>query len=213
MDPLSAVAAFSAAAALLTVTPGPDTALVLRTAAVEGGRPAMLAGGGIVTGVLAWGLTAALGLGALLAWSQTAYGILQIVGAGYLIWLGGPMLLGALRRRGGAAAAGEEPGGGRPGRWFWRGLMTNLLNPKVGFFYVSLLPPFIPPDAPVALFGVGLAAIHAAMGLAWFALLVSATRPLARVLRRPPVARALDGITGAVLVAVGLRLILVQRAG
>lgn len=211
MEPLSAIAAFSLAAALLTLTPGLDTALVLRTAAVEGSRRAMLAGAGIVSGCLVWGVIAALGLGAMLAVSKIGYMALQLAGAAYLIWLGAGMLWSAVRGSASKAEV-EAPGEARDaGGWFWRGLMTNLLNPKVGIFYVSLLPQFVPDGVPVAAFSAGLACIHAAMGLAWFAALTLATRPLAGALRRPAVTRALDGMTGAVLVAFGLRLALERR--
>jgi threonine/homoserine/homoserine lactone efflux protein len=213
LDTTTAILAFSAAAALLTLTPGLDTALVLRTAAVEGGRRAMLAGCGISVGAVLWGAVAGLGLGALLAVSATAYLVLKVAGALYLLYLGTGMLRSALR--GGTPPAGCEARGGARRRpaWFLRGLTTNLLNPKVGVFYVSFLPQFIPAGANVAAFSVMLAAIHAAMGLAWFGLLVLATRPLARVLRDPRVTRALDGVTGAVLVLFGLRLALARQPG
>ncbi|WP_420132729.1 LysE family translocator [Rhodopseudomonas sp.] len=216
MDPISAVAAFTAAAALLTLTPGLDTALVLRTATVEGARSAMAAGAGVSAGVLAWGLLVSLGLGALLALSEIGYRVLQIAGAAYLIWLGGQMIHAALRRHP-AAPLTAEPAGGEgphasPAGWFWRGMVTNLLNPKVGVFYVSFLPQFIPTDVPVVAFSVGLAAIHATMGLLWFAALTAATRPLARLLRRPGFTRSIDGLTGAVLIGFGLRLALERRS-
>ena len=108
MDVATALLSFSIAAALLTITPGLDTALVLRTAAVEGPRRAMLAGAGVVTGVLAWGLIAALGLGAVLAVSELAYRCLQLAGAAYLIWLGIGML------RGARAGVAEGHGAFRP---------------------------------------------------------------------------------------------------
>lgn len=219
MDPLSAVLAFSLAAALLTLTPGLDTALVLRTAAVEGPGQAMLAGAGVSTGVLAWGLMAALGLGAVLAVSETAYLLLRIAGAAYLLWLGIGMLRAALspeRARHLAAMASAKgaggTGGGRGRGWYWRGLLTNLLNPKVGVFYVSFLPQFTAEGVPVVAFSVGLAAIHATMGIAWFALLTLATRPITGLLKRPAVTRSLDGLTGAVLIGFGLRLALERRS-
>lgn len=229
MDAGSAILAFSAAAALLTITPGLDTALVLRTAAVEGGRQAMLAGAGVVTGVLAWGLFAALGLGALLTLCETAYTVLRLVGAAYVCWLG----LGLIKESvtgGGAAVArasavddgdaavrGARPGEARSPRrlarrgWFWRGLATNLLNPKVGIFYVGFLPQFIPSAAPVVPFAVGLAALHAVMGLVWFAALAWAAHPLGRWLRRAGTVRALDALTGAVLVGFALALAVDRR--
>ena len=212
MDPTTALLGFSLAALLLTLTPGLDTALVLRTAAVEGGRQAMLAGGGIVAGVLAWGLIAAVGLGAILAVSQTAYAVLQLAGAAYLLWLGAVMLHRAVGQRHHYLSTEAFAPGARPSRrWFLRGLLTNLLNPKVGVFYVSLLPQFLPEGVHVVAFSALLAGIHAAMGLLWFAALVLATRPLARWLQQPAVQRSLNALTGATLMLFGLRLALARQ--
>jgi threonine/homoserine/homoserine lactone efflux protein len=214
MDPVTAILAFTLAAALVTLTPGLDTALVLRTATVQGAAPAMAAGGGIVTGCLVWGLVAALGIGAVLAVSELGFRLLQLAGTAYLLWLGAGMLRAALRPVAppGLPGVGPELARRRAARgWFWRGLMTNLLNPKVGAFYLGFLPQFIPQGMPVVPFGVGLAAIHAALGLAWFAVLVLATRPLASLLARPAVTRGIDGVTGGVLIALGLRLALERR--
>ena len=213
MDAYSAIIAFSLAAALLTVTPGLDTALVLRTATVEGSKQAMAAGTGVVAGVLAWGLLASLGLGAMLAVSEIGFRILQYAGAAYLIWLGGRMVWNAVApssRQSDPQALAEAPARRADG-WFWRGLMTNLLNPKVGVFYVSFLPQFIPAGVPVVAFSMGLAAIHAAMGLVWFAAITLATRPFSRLLRRPAFTRGVDGLTGTVLIGFGLRLALERR--
>lgn len=214
MSAITAIAAFSLAAGLLTITPGLDTALVLRTATVEGPKKAMAAGAGIVCGVLAWGLIASLGLGAILAVSEIAYRLLQYAGAAYLLWLGLNMIRAGLLRNPPMADPLPHPErrAGRMYAWYWRGLLTNLLNPKVGVFYLSFLPQFIPPDVPVVPFSLGLAAIHAAMGLLWFALLTLATRPLAHALRTPHIVRLLDGLTGGVLVLFGLKLAFAPRA-
>jgi len=205
-----ALLAFTLAAGVLTITPGLDTALVLRTAAVEGGRRAILAGIGICCGCLAWGFAASVGLGALLAASQLAYRILRFAGAGYLIFLGLSIVL---RKHKSEIAMGEvrdaKANASAP-QWFLRGLLTNLLNPKVG--YVTFLPQFIPAGVPVTSFSVLLAAIHAIEGLLWFSLLVLATRPLSRWLHRPRVAKTLDRTTGAVLVGFGLGLMLEKRS-
>src|SRR5947207_2358853 len=109
MDVTSALIAYSIAAALLTVTPGIDTALVLRTAAVEGSRRAMMAALGIICGCLIWGIAAAFGIGALLALSETAYTVLKIAGAVYLLWLGGTMLWAAIRRQQKIAGVEADP--------------------------------------------------------------------------------------------------------
>lgn len=212
MEILSALIAFSIAAGLLTVTPGLDTALVLRTAAVEGGRQAMLAGGGVVAGCLVWGLAASLGLGALLAVSETAYAALRFAGAAYLLWLGAGMLRAAFRPGEAGPELSSAPPSEENGRhWFWRGLATNLLNPKVGAFYVSFLPQFMVAGVSVVGFSMLLAGLHAAMGLLWFAALTLATRPIGQWLRRPSVTRTLDGVTGAVLIGFGVKLALERR--
>jgi threonine/homoserine/homoserine lactone efflux protein len=215
-----ALLAFSLAAGLLTITPGLDTALVLRTAAVEGSRRALLAAVGICFGLLTWGLAASVGLGALLATSQVAYRVLRMAGACYLIFLGMKMLL---RKHRADSALGETAapplsanriGAGVSAtapRWFVRGFLTNLLDPKVSVFYVTFLPQFIPAGVPVIWFSMLLAAIHATEGMLWFCVLILATRPLSRWLRRPRVARTLDRATGTVLVGFGFGLVLDNR--
>lgn len=202
MSPLEqSLIAFTLAAALLTVTPGLDTALVLRTAAAEGARRALAAALGICLGCLAWGALVAVGLGVLLQASELAYLTLKWIGAAYLLYLGLRLILVS-------RDAGEESEPYRPAEasWFVRGLLTNLLNPKVGVFYVSFLPQFIPAGASVPPTTLLLAGIHAALGLLWFLLLIGATRPLARALRNRRTVRVLDRVTGGVLIFFGLKL-------
>lgn len=201
----AALIAFTAAASLLTVTPGLDTALVLRTAAADGARPAALAGLGIAGGCLLWAALVAVGLGALLAASELAYRILRFAGAAYLIWIGYRML----RHPRHVFQIESVSAHGRAA--FARGALTNLLNPKVGVFYVSFLPQFVPHGAPVAAFILLLGLIHAVLGLIWFACLILATRPIARLLRKPALVLGLDRITGALFVAFGLGLALESR--
>ncbi len=212
MTPPAALAAFALAAGLLTITPGLDTALVLRTATVEGPRRAWQAGFGIVLGCLVWGVVAAVGIGALFAASRAAYTALRVAGAAYLLYLGLRLLL---RAGHGRAAPGPEAAAATPappapggGSWFGRGLLTNLLNPKVGVFYATFLPQFVPPGVNTTGFSLLLAGVHALEGLLWFAALIAATRPLARWLARPAVQAAFDRLTGLVLVACGVRLAL-----
>jgi len=206
-----ALVAFCIAAGLLTIAPGLDTALVLRTAAAEGPRDAALAALGIVLGCLTWGAAVAFGLGALLAASELAFTVLKWAGALYLVWLGLNLLLKPRSRfdiditdRAGAPPAGRRG-------WLGRGYLTNLLNPKVGVFYVSFLPQFLPAHVPAGPFILLLAVLHALMGIAWLGLLIVATRPIARALKRPAVIRRLDRLTGLVFLGFGVKLALIRQ--
>ncbi|WP_293897886.1 LysE family translocator [Phenylobacterium sp.] len=209
MTVLQALLAFSAAAALLTLTPGLDTAIVLRTAAVEGPRRAALAALGVIAGCLVWGAAVALGLGVLLQASALAFSLIKWAGAAYLLWLGVGLILKPRDRFQLSAPAG--PLGSSDLAWMRRGFLTNLLNPKVGVFYISFLPQFLPAGVAAGPFIFLLAALHAAMGLGWFAVLIAATRPVADVLQRAAVVRWLDRLTGGVFVAFGVRLALERR--
>jgi threonine/homoserine/homoserine lactone efflux protein len=204
-----ALLSFTFAAGLLTITPGLDTALVLRTAAVEGGKQALLAGVGICSGCLLWGAAASIGLSALLAVSGFAYSVLRIVGAIYLGYLGIKLFIRAFASTSSNSAAGpvwKEDQSTGSSLWFKRGLLTNLLNPKVGVFYLSFLPQFIPAGVQVWSFSMLLASIHATEGILWFLLLANATESVSGWLRRHSVVMALDGAMGAIFIAFGLKL-------
>jgi threonine/homoserine/homoserine lactone efflux protein len=204
-----ALLSFTLTAGLLTITPGLDTALVLRTAAVEGKKQAMLAGIGIGCGCLFWGAAASFGLSALLAVSGFAYKVLRIVGAIYLAYLGIKLFFRAFcpTSSNGTVEAGlKEDRSTDHSLWLKRGLLTNLLNPKVGVFYLSFLPQFIPAGVHVWSFSMLLALIHATEGILWFLLLANATELLSSWLRRRRVVVALDSAMGAILIAFGLKL-------
>ena len=213
MTAAQALIAFAVAAGLLTITPGLDTALLLRTAAAEGWRRASAVAVGIGLGCLAWGAAAAFGAGALLVASNTAYTALKWAGAAYLVWLGVNLL--RKPRAGFDTGAGEAPPSrdwaGGLGAALAKGFWNNLLNPKVGVFYVSFLPQFFPTGASPAAFGLLLASIHVVMGLAWAGGLILATAPIARALRKPGVVKWLDRVTGGVFVAFGVRIALERR--
>ena len=208
----SAIAAFAVTAALLTIAPGLDTALVLRTAASGGSRQGMSVALGISCGVVAWGTIVALGLGAILTTSPAAFGVLRWVGAAYLTYLGCVLIFSPRRELGvhlTAAVNADEVAPTRQTRaGFARGFLTNILNPKVGVFYLTFLPQFVPPHVNASLFMVGLAAIHAAEGIVWFSVLVSLTQTVIAWLRRPAVVTAMDRVTGALLVGFAMALIL-----
>lgn len=202
--------AYLAAAGLLTLTPGLDTAMVLRTATVEGRRPAAFAAMGIGLGCLVWGASVALGLGALLTASRLAFTVLKWAGAAYLVWLGAGLIL--RPRTSVALDAGPDPHDRGPLDALRRGLFTNLLNPKVGVFYVSFLPQFTPPGVPMAPWVFMLACVHVVLGFAWAGALIAATVPISRYMARPGVVTVMDRLTGGVFLAFGARLALTPRA-
>ena len=229
MTVLEAMLLFALVAIPLTIMPGLDSALVLRTAVVSGRRHAYATALGINAGTLVWGVAAAVGATAVLAASATAYRALTLAGAAYLVWLGGRMLWTsfrpgrydalpavALRRdpRSGAGltddGAGDGVGDAGTPRSAWRsfavGATTNLLNPKVGVFYLATIPQFLPDDVPHLLMGLLLAVEHDVLGLAWLALLINAAALAKRWLSGRAIARVTDRVTGAVLLAFGGRL-------
>lgn len=209
----TAMVSFALVAGLVTIIPGLDTALVLRSAVTDGRRHAFATAFGINTGALIWGAAAAAGVSALLAASSVAYTVVRVAGAAYLVWLG----IGFLRRAARAATQCDGEGGGTAGiapartprspwRSWRRGLLTNLLNPKIGAFYIAVLPQFIPPQSPHVLVGLLLALVHDAEGMVWFSALILGAGRLRHVIRRRSVARGTDAVTGSVLVAFGMRL-------
>lgn len=208
MNVAQSLTAFTLAAGLMTLTPGLDTALVLRTATVEGPKRAALAAAGILSGCLVWGGAVAVGVGALLQASSLAFTGLKWIGAAYLLWLGVGLIL-KPRDTFSEDVAIEPPT--HDLTWLRRGFLTNLLNPKMGVFYVSFLPQFVPDGVPAGLFMFGLAVLHDLLGVIWLGLLIAATQPIAKILRRPVVVRWLDRITGGVFVGFGLKLALDRR--
>ena len=209
---LSAILSFAAVVGLLTLTPGMDTALILRTAAVGEPRRAWGVVSGIQTGTLVWGALTSAGVTALLTASHIAYEVLRWAGACYLTWMGLTMLWATLRRRGTEAAPlpTEESGNAFLPGWR-RGALTNLLNPKVGVFYVALLPQFIPAGAPVFASGLLLTSIHILFGALWSTVLVLLARRLRHAMQRPLARRILDRVTGTVIAGFGVRLALSDR--
>ncbi|POA30053.1 LysE family translocator [Pseudomonas sp. GW456-12-1-14-TSB6] len=198
--------AFTLAATLLTLTPGLDTALVLRTATVEGKQQALRAALGINAGCLLWGAAVAFGLEALIAVSELAYNLLKYCGAAYLAWLGLNMLLRPRR-----SLAPAEADGKPEANWFFKGMLGNVLNPKIGIFYVSFLPQFIPQGQPLVPWTFGLVSIHVVLGLIWSLVLIGATQPLSGFLRREKVIRWMDRTTGMIFVLFAARLAFSKR--
>jgi len=206
---LFALSTFTVAATLIVLLPGPDTLVTVRSI-VRGGRSAGLAtAGGILVGLTIWISAAALGLAAVLRASEVAYAVLRIVGAGYLVWLGIQSLR-ALRRPAEAAepAAALERRGGLLGSGFTAGLVTNLLNPKVGVFFVTFLPGFVPAGYAVGPTSLLFGAVFIALSIAYYVVLLALASRVTGWMSTPRIRRRLDALTGTVLVGFGVRLAL-----
>lgn len=189
---------------LLTITPGLDTAFILRTSLSQGGKQAFLAALGINLGLLCWGMLVAVGLGSLLMASALAFSIIKYAGACYLGWLGIRMLL--KPRKSFRVDSKSAPVKASGWHWMLSGLMTNLLNPKIGIFYVSFLPQFVPSGSNFPFYALFLACIHVVLGILWCGGLILMTRPFARHLQSGNVVRWMDRITGGVFLAFAARL-------
>jgi threonine/homoserine/homoserine lactone efflux protein len=199
---------FVGIAALLTITPGADMAMVSRSVLIGGRREAFATTLGILAGCLVWAIVSAAGVAAVLAASKTAYDALRLAGAAYLIWLGVQSLLAA--RRGDYRGTGEHPDARRASP-FRQGLLTNLFNPKIAIFYSTFLPQFIGPGDPALLLSMLLAGVHIAFGLVWLTGYAWLLDRAVTAFKSPRVRRALDALTGTVLVALGLRLAAERR--
>ncbi|MGX9884222.1 LysE family translocator [Streptomyces sp. NPDC002276] len=212
MIDITALWTFSLMVGLLTVTPGLDTALILRTAGLGHRRRAWGVVLGIQCGTLIWGVLASLGVTALLTASHLAYEVLRWAGAAYLMWMGGRMLWTSWRRPAGEHAEEDGSGVRADGDTLlggWRqGITTNLLNPKMGAFYVAVLPQFIPAGASHLAAGVLLTGVHILLAVLWSCALIAFARALRGRLQRPSVRRCLDRATGAAIAVFGLRLAL-----
>lgn len=193
--------AFSVAALLLTLTPGLDTALILRTACAEGGKKAFHAALGINTGCFIWGALVAFGLGALLAVSELAYSILKVCGAAYLCWLGLRLLM---RPR--SSFSQNDGSISSHGNWFVKGMLGNVLNPKMGIFYVSFLPQFIPTEHSPLIWTFILVSIHVLIGTIWSVTLIMSTHFASGILRKSHIIRAMDRATGGLFLCFAAKL-------
>jgi threonine/homoserine/homoserine lactone efflux protein len=194
---------FFAVAALVIVTPGPDTALTIRNTLLGGRRAGVHTALGVSTGQALWALATGFGVAALLAASEPAFRALKLLGAAYLVYLGIQSLLAAARRV--EHVRTERRSANLPARIAYRqGVISNLGNPKMAAFFLSLLPQFTSGRATVGpLLVLGL--VFSTMTLVWLSAYALAVARAGDFLRRSSVRRVLDAVVGAVLVALGVR--------
>ena len=197
--------AFLGVALVVICTPGPDTLLTIRNAVAVGRQGGVLTAVGVAAGQLVWTLASAAGLTALLQTSQTVFLWLKLLGAGYLVYLGVLALVSAYGPPAGIGgdAARTAPGGRAA---FRQGFVSNLANPKMAAFFVSLLPQFVPTGWNPFVGFVVLGAVFCSLTLVWLSLYAVALDRARSVLARPRVRRTLDAVAGTVLVALGAHL-------
>jgi len=198
--------AFLGVCLLVICTPGPDTALTIRNSIISGRRGGLLTAAGIAAGQMVWTLAASVGIAGLLQASQPAFTALKIIGGVYLVLLGIQSILAAVRGR---PSHEQRRVGSKRGQWgaLRQGLLSNLANPKMAAFFLSLLPQFVSPSAgssfvPFALLGL----LFCLMTFGWLSIYTLAIHRLGSFLQRSRVRRALEAVTGTVLVGLGVRL-------
>ncbi|WP_343548082.1 LysE family translocator [Ralstonia sp.] len=207
---------FMLAVFLLNVTPGPDTAYIVGRSVSQGRAAGLLSSLGVSAGCCVHVLAVAFGLTALLAASTVAFTVIKVVGAAYLIYLGGRMLLAPPERDDAPAEKTETPAARRPRplkSLFMQGFLTNVLNPKVVLFFLSFFPQFVDPHAAhKALAFLALGAVFIAMSTIWNSLVAwvaaSVTR---RVAGKPGIKRWLDRVVGTAFIGLGARLAFTTR--
>ncbi len=194
-----------ALSALLIATPGPDTALIIRNALASGPRASTMSALGVAAGILAWAAAATFGVGVLLERSSTAFTILKLAGAVYLAYLGLRSLLSK------APADPDVPRSALRDRSAWgQGLFSNLLNPKTGAFFVTVMPQFIVPGDPAIRLVLMVAAFEV-MLLAWLIAYGHVVSRLGRSGLGTRVRYFMTRLTGIVLIGLGARLAFERR--
>lgn len=209
---LGQILAFTAAATVVTISPGADMALVARRAITEGWRRASVTSAGVVTGLLVHATASAVGISAILVRSATAFTVLKIVGACYLVLLG--ILSFRAARKTTCVRADHAPVERpvRSGRTsFAQGFLNNVLNPKPALFYLAFLPQFFEPGDPVVALTAILVTIHIVISIVWLVTWGWLVSRASGALVGPRWRAALERVTGCVLVAFGLRLATTSR--
>ncbi|OEE34678.1 LysE family translocator [Vibrio genomosp. F10] len=202
------IEAFILAITILTLTPGLDTAMVIRNTTRGGLSDGAMTSFGICSGLYVHALFSAIGISAVLAQSAELFQFVKFVGAAYLIWLGASSLL-SLRNTVPTAVDTQTAGGGLDAlRSLREGFLSNVLNPKTAVFYLAFLPQFIDPQGSALLQSLFMASIHFVIAMIWQCSLSSVLVRAKSLLNNVRFLKWMEGTTGAVLVALGVKLML-----
>ncbi len=214
MDVAASLAAFVVTVVLVSATPGPAVALILRRASLLGFRSAMATVLGLELGLFGWALLAGLGFSALVAASEAGFVALRVIGGVVLLVFGTRSLRAAWRLRRGQATPEATPAGTRRRGSVWlfgEGLVVQLANPKAAVFLLALYPQFVPAGRPVLPTTLALALVQVAIETALYAGLAAGVGRAGGWFRQTAVRRRLEAVTGSVLVALGIRVGLTSR--
>jgi threonine/homoserine/homoserine lactone efflux protein len=199
---------FAGVAVLVTLTPGPATAMVIRSALRGGRRDALLTTLGNSIGVLFWGCASAVGISALVAASEVAFAVLKIGGAIVLVSLGIQTFIRSRRK----AELRDTSNPPTPSVHAFRdGLVTSLANPKLAIFFIALFPQFIPKGDPVLPTALGMSTLIVALDLVWYSAVALAVTRVRGVLVESRWPARLERVTGSLMIGLGLRLALEAR--
>jgi threonine/homoserine/homoserine lactone efflux protein len=204
---LSSVLTFVVAVLLISASPGPAMALILRRGALRGFRSATGTVLGLELGLYLWALAAAAGFAALVAASEAAYLVLKVVGAGVLLWLGVRAWRTAWRERGAGPAPEEAQEPDASGWWkaFGEGVVVQLANPKAAVFMLAFYPQFVPADRPLFATTAWLALVQVAIETLFYLALAAGVARAGAWFRTPAVRRRVEAVSGTVLVGLGIR--------
>jgi len=203
---ISSLSTYLIAITLLTITPGVDTMLIIRNTARSGWRDGAVSSLGICSGLFMHAIISAVGISMILLKASWAFSAIKLVGAGYLVWLGGSSLRKVLKQ-----GSFEILNGGTSVDTFLvrrslrEGFLSNVLNPKTAIFYMAFLPQFINPAQSALMQSLFLAGLHFIIAMVWQCLLALMIKQLKVWLQHPRVSQVFDGVTGTVLIALGMR--------
>jgi threonine/homoserine/homoserine lactone efflux protein len=211
---MTTYSAFAAIAFLLVASPGPNLFLLVKNSPVLGIRAGLLNIIGICAAILCHATLSLIGVSAIVLASATAFSVLKMFGAAYLVYLG----ILALRDAWNGAGMGVELNAVAEAdrttifQALAEGWLTNILNPKPAMFYIAVFPQFLDPGSNIIAHGLLLAALHAAIAGLWYGFVVLAMDQVRAVLRRPAVARGIKAATGFLLIGFGARLATLRSA-
>jgi len=199
--------AFLGVSIVVIVTPGPDTAITIRNTLLGGRIAGVFTALGIASGQTIWALATSAGIVALLVASEPLFLAVKYAGAAYLVYLGFKALQEALRPSHRQAAVSARPGQRLTAATAYRqGLISDLGNPKMAVFFASLLPQFVPPGGENFLALLGLGTVFAVMTFSWLAVYATVVAKAGDFLRRPLIRRTIEGVTGMLLIGLGIRI-------